>query len=270
MLVAARTHDYGKQPLKELALLLKQEGMDAAQIVLPKAFIEFNSYEDITQEVLETLKESFEENQIKIHILGCYMDLGNPDASVRKYAVDTFKNCLSYAKVLGAKLVGTETAYPRLNKIERGTWYPFMMDSLMRLAEEAERVGEDMAVEPVYWHPLNDLETTENVFEKINSKRLKMIFDPANVLENPRIDQAAYWKDWLYALGDRIEAIHMKDFTEGPNKEYQPVNLGDGVIDYTEIIRWMKQHHPDIVIVREELRPETALRDICYIHELWK
>lgn len=58
-----------------------------------------------------------------------------------------------------------------------------MMDSVARLVEEAERLDVDMALEPVYWHPLEDLETTVEVFEKMNSNRLKMIFDPANVLE---------------------------------------------------------------------------------------
>ena len=35
-----------------------------------------------------------------------------------------------------------------------------MMDSIARLVEEAERLDVDMAIEPVYWHPLEDLETT--------------------------------------------------------------------------------------------------------------
>ena len=47
MLVAARTHDYGKQPVDHLAKLLKSEGIEAAQLVLPKAFSEINSYEEI-------------------------------------------------------------------------------------------------------------------------------------------------------------------------------------------------------------------------------
>ena len=45
MQIAARTHDYGKQPIDRLAGLLKSEGIDAAQLVLPKGFTEINSYE---------------------------------------------------------------------------------------------------------------------------------------------------------------------------------------------------------------------------------
>ena len=127
-----------------------------------------------------------------------------------------------------------------------------------------------MAVEPVYWHPLKDLETTAMVFDKMNSSRLRMIFDPANVLEHPEIDQDAYWDEWLSELGDKIEAVHMKDFVLGENGEYIPVCLGDGVIRYDRIIRWLKTNKPDIVIVREELQMETAQQDLKYMRELWE
>ena len=270
MLIAARTHDYGKQPIDRLAGLLKSEGIDAAQLVLPKGFTEINSYDEVTTEIIERIRSNFDQEGIKIHILGCYMDLGNPDDDVRKNAVDTFKKCLAFNKTLGASIVGSETAYPHLNDEEKKVWHPYMMDSIARLVEEAERLGVDMAIEPVYWHPLKDLETTAMVFDKMNSSRLKMSFDPANVLEYPEIDQDAYWKQWLSELGDKIEAIHMKDFVLGENREYCPVCLGEGVIQYGEIIRWLKINKPDIVIVREELDPKTAQKDIRYMHELWE
>ena len=34
-------------------------------------------------------------------VFGCYMDLGNPDAEVRDYAVKTLKKCLAYSKEAG-------------------------------------------------------------------------------------------------------------------------------------------------------------------------
>ena len=50
---------------------------------------------------------------------------------------------------------------------------------------------------------------------------------------------------------------------------YGPVCLGDGVIRYGEIVKWMKQHKPEIVVVREELEPKTAQKDIAYMRKLW-
>lgn len=269
MLIAARTHDYGKQPVDHLAALLKAEGIDAAQLVLPKGFTEISSYDEVTPEIIGRIRENFEKESVKIHILGCYMDLGNPDDGIRENAVETFKRCLAFNRELGASIVGSETAYPHLSEEEKRVWHPYMMDSIARLVDEAERLEVNMAVEPVYWHPLKDLETTAMVFEKMDSPRLRMIFDPANVLETPDIDQDTYWKEWLAVLGDKIDAVHMKDFIQGESGEYCPVCLGEGVIRYGEIIRWLKANNPDIVIVREELDPQTAQRDIRYMRELW-
>ena len=173
--------------------------------------------------------------------------------------------------MLGASIVGSETAYPHLTDEEKKIWHPYMMDSIARLVEEAERLGVDMAVEPVYWHPLKDLETTAMVFDKMNSSRLRMIFDPANVLEHPEIDRDAYWDEWLSELGDKIEAGPYERFRpRRKTGEYIPVCLGEGVIRYDRIIRWLKTNKPDIVIVREELQMETAQQDLKYMRELWE
>lgn len=271
MRIAARTHDFGKKHINELAPFLKKEGFDAAQLVLPKAFHKIESYDEITEDHLHLIGESFLEHKIDIQILGCYMDLGNPDEEVRKIAIQNFTNCLKYSKILGAHMVGTETAYPRLNTEDKKIWYGYMMDSLLRITEVAEKEDTLMAIEPVYWHPLEDLETTINVFEKLNSNKVRMIFDPANVLEFPeKVNQAEYWTQWLTAMGDKIDAIHMKDFVLESDRTYQPVVLGEGVMNYESIVKWSKQNSSDIVVVREEIVPKTAQKDISYMRKLWE
>ncbi|MGF6906132.1 sugar phosphate isomerase/epimerase family protein [Fusobacterium sp. PH5-44] len=270
MLIGSRTHDFGRHSIENLPKLLKNNSIEAAQLVLPKGFTDIELYSQVNSDILDKIKKSFADSQVKIHILGCYMDLGNPDNEIRKNAVDTFKKCLSFGKYLGVGVVGTETAYPRLSPNEKKLWYPYMIDSLAQLVTEAEKVGQDMAIEPVYWHPLENLDITIKIFEQFKSRYLKMIFDPANVLEYPEINQGQYWKQWLSALGDKIEAMHMKDFVEGKNREYIPVALGKGVMDYTEIIKWSKINKPNIVVIREELEPQNSIDDIQYIKNLWK
>ncbi|MFR8019078.1 MAG: hypothetical protein ACLU7M_06785 [Mediterraneibacter gnavus] len=65
MLVAARTHDYGKQPVDHLAKLLKSEGIEAAQLVLPKAFSEINSYEEVTPQLVEQIRKNLKKKTSK-------------------------------------------------------------------------------------------------------------------------------------------------------------------------------------------------------------
>lgn len=267
MKIGVRAHDHGRMEIEELAKLLKTEGYQAAQLVLPKVFTGIGCYEDITPDHLERIRRAFEENEIDIPVFGCYMDLGNPDPDVRAYAVKTMKNCLAYSKEVGAKMVGTETAYPHLSREEKEQWRPYMLESIKEVMEEAVRLDVKLAIEPVYWHPLENVEIVLDVMEKINDEEhLRMIFDASNLLQNPETtDQKIYWSEWLEQTGEYIDAMHIKDFTLDAEGKYCPALLGEGVIQYETIARWLHENKPDMYLIREEMNPETAQRDIAFM-----
>lgn len=270
MKIGVRAHDFGRREIGEMAGLLHDEEYEAAQLALPKAFMGIESYDDITPEKLEQIRTSFEKQNIDIAVFGCYMDLGNPDENVRRYAVDTLKKSMTWAKELGAHVVGTETAYPRLNWELRQQWKPFMMDSILRVMEEAVRVDMPLAIEPVWWHPLEDLETTMEVLEKVgDAAHLRMIFDASNLLKHPETtDQDACWTRWLDSVGDVIDVMHIKDFSLDRRKIYQPEALGAGVMDYTAISRWLEKQEREIYLLREEMNLLFAKEDIAFMRSL--
>lgn len=270
MKIGVRAHDFGRREIGEMAGLLHDEEYEAAQLALPKAFMGIESYDDITPEKLEQIRTSFEKQNIDIAVFGCYMDLGNPDENVRRYAVDTLKKSMTWAKELGAHVVGTETAYPRLNWELRQQWKLFMMDSILRVMEEAVRVDMPLAIEPVWWHPLEDLETTMEVLEKVgDAAHLRMIFDASNLLKHPETtDQDACWTRWLDAVGDVIDVMHIKDFSLDRKKIYQPEALGAGVMDYTAISRWLEKQEREIYLLREEMNLLFAKEDIAFMRSL--
>ncbi|MDY3919877.1 MAG: sugar phosphate isomerase/epimerase family protein [Candidatus Limivivens sp.] len=270
MKLGVRAHDYGKRQIEEMAALLREEGYEAAQLVLPKAFTGIDSYQDITLKHLEQIRRVFEMYQIDIPVFGCYMDLGNPDPEVREYAVSNYKRCLTYAKEVGARVVGTETAYPHLTAEEKKRWHPFMMESVKRIVEEAQRIDMRAAIEPVYWHPLTDLETTLEVLRAADDpEHLRLIFDASNLLEFPEsTDQNSYWKEWLDAVGSFIDVLHIKDFSLSENREYQPKVLGAGVIRYEAISRWLHEQNRELYLIREEMDPCFAREDLAFMRKL--
>ncbi len=270
MKIGVRAHDYGKMEIEELAKVLNQEGYEAAQLALPKAFAGIDTYEDITFKHLEHIRTAFEKYKIDIPVFGCYQDLGNPDEEIRKKAVNTVKMCLAYSKEVGAKVVGTETAYPRLNAEEKKLWHPHMIDSIKRIVEEANKLDVKLAIEPVYWHPLDSLEVVMEVMDEVkDDKHLRMIFDASNLLEFPDVtNQNEYWSCWLETTGKYIEAMHIKDFKLDEKGSYVPTCLGDGVIDYTAISKWLHENAPNMYLLREEMNPATAKRDIEYLRRM--
>ncbi len=270
MKLGVRAHDYGRRTIENMAKTLSAEGFQAAQLVLPKAFTEINSYAEINEFHLETISKVFSEYKMDVPVFGCYMDLGNPDADVRKNAIANFRKCLGYAKRIGAKTVGTETACAVLSQEQKKIWYPYMLDSIQRVMEEAQKIDMQVAIEPVQCHPLENLDVTMEIIHMVDdSKHLRLIFDPVNVLKNPlEVDQKQYWSEWMDIAGDYIDVLHMKDIALTENGSQLSVSLGDGLMQYEVIGQWLKKQTREIYLIREGLEPSNAKKDLEYMTQL--
>ncbi len=271
MKLGVRAHDYRKHTIHDMAQLLRERGYNCCQLALPKAFLEIDTYDDINLSLLERIRWEFETAGVEISVFGCYMDLGNPNEEIRVQAVKTFCQCLEWNQVLGAKLVGSETAYPRLDTETKRIWKPYMLESIRQIIEVADRYGVKAAIEPVYWHPLEDIDTVKEVLDTIRDpEHLKIIFDASNLLEFPdTTDQKQYWKTWLDLVGPCVEAIHMKDFVLDEKGQYQGCPIGQGVIDYQSIADWYRVQDREIPLLREEMLPTNDRRDLSAMQSIF-
>ncbi|MCR5235055.1 MAG: sugar phosphate isomerase/epimerase [Lachnospiraceae bacterium] len=142
-----------------------------------------------------------------------------------------------------------------------------MMDSLFEITKAADTFNVDYAIEPVAWHPLSDAEITKEVIEKLNSDHVRVIFDFANVLPRPdETVQENYWRRCFDLLGDRIEAIHLKDFIINEDGMYTPRSLSEGCMDYSVLKEYLVGH-PDMPVIREEIDPLNAAEDIRFMRK---
>ncbi len=270
MKIGVRAHDYGKMKAEQLARTLHDCGYECAQLALPRSIVGIEDYADITYRKVAEIREAFENNQIEIAVFSCYMDLSNPKEEVRRYALDTLKKCLAYGKEAGAHVVGTETSYSLLDAEGKKHCYPYMMDAIKEAVEEAARLDMRLAIEPVHWHPLDSLEVVQDVLEKVNEEKyLRLIFDASNVLkQSDADDQEAYWTVWLEGIGKYIEAMHIKDFVFDENGKTIPTPLGQGILRYEAISRWLRANKPEMYLLREEMNPAIAEAEIAFMKKL--
>lgn len=270
MRIGVRAHDFGRHSPKQLAQILTDAGYNAAQIVMPKVFDGIENYRDITHTQLSEIREALHEADLQISVLGCYMDLSHPDESIRMEAIENIKRCLSYAKELGAVAVASETSYEHLSKEEKRVRRQDMIDSIQRIVCCAEEECIDFAIEPVEWHPLDSIEEVQAVLRAVNySSRLKVLFDAANVITPSEVEkQDEVWKAWLTAFGDRMIALHIKDFVWDEKGVYCPTALGAGVMDYSVISQWIQTKPDGMPLIREETIHECALEDLAYLKKL--
>ena len=100
--------------------------------------------------------------------------------------------------------------------------------------------------------------------DEIGSPNLQIIFDPVNLLDISNYkEREAIIAEAIEVLGEDIAVIHIKDFIV---KEGALVSVaaGTGEMDYTQIIRFIKEKKPYIHTTLENTTPECSAGKSVY------
>lgn len=272
MKIGLRAHDFGRQAPNTLAEKISKAGFETCQLALLRAIEGVENLTDVSKEMLENIGQTFEEHKLQIGVLGCYMEIGYTDKTARLAEVDKFILGLEHGKALNAGLVGTETTFcvPE-DEVEREPAYQGLKDSVLRMVEHAEKIGINIGIEPVATHTINSAQITKRLLDEVNSNRLKVIFDPVNLIltEDDVDNQTDLFSNFLNILGEDTVALHVKDVVlENGEKVWR--NIGSGDIDYAPIFKWFNERSYDIPALREEVKPESYRIDIDEMRRLNK
>lgn len=271
--IGCRAHDYGKLPAAELAAVLHAKGYTGAQLAMPRGIAGVADFAHITEEQLAEIRTAFAAQDVEISVLSCYQDLSAPDADARRAAVDAVKRTLGYAKVLGAKMVGSETAWGPCTDEEKAARRPLMLDSIARITEEAARLDAVFAVESVDVHPLCTPELLREVLDAAaDEAHCRVIFDPVNLFcardGQDRAYQAAHWSRWLEVIGNQLGAVHVKDCRIGADGSKTLLPLGEGDMDYTAIRAFLAACAPAAPLIRDEVILTADTADVRYLRRM--
>ena len=142
MKIGIRAHDFGCLPPVRLAEKMAAQGVEAAQLAIPKAIAGVESYAQVTDGLLREIGAAFREHHIDIAVLGCYIEPSLPDEAARKAQLDTFRLGLRCAAELGAGCVGTETTLFSGPEQERPAAYDILRRSVDAMLNLCISVGE--------------------------------------------------------------------------------------------------------------------------------
>ena len=107
------------------------------------------------------------------------------------------------------------------------------------------------------------------MLDAIDSPNLQIIFDPVNLLDICNYkERDAIIAEAIELLGDDVAMIHIKDFVV-ENGALKSVAAGTGEMDYTQIIRFIKERKPHVHVTLEDTVPENAVAARKYIQRLW-
>lgn len=275
MRLGIRAHDTKYAPLEELIPNIHNLGFKCMHIALSKSIKEFKP--DIctmTPGLAMYMKELCIENKLDIAVLGCYLNLCNPDPEQHKQIVEKYKAHIRFASVLGCGVVGTETGavnveykYEPANHTEEAL--NIFIENLKPIVKYAEQFGVIVAIEPVWKHIVCTIERARKVLDAIDSPNLQIIFDPVNVLYTGNIDrQDEIIEQAFDLLRDDIAVVHCKDYVvEGD--ELKSIAAGTGGLNYPLLLKKIKQYKPYVHCTLENTVPENAIATRDFMENLY-
>ena len=271
-----RLHDAVQAPIEERLKIVKEQEFTCAHVALSKVISE-NSVapQALTPGYAMYLKRLFDKNELDCAVLGCYLNLANPDAAQLKAIQEKYMANIRFAAHLGAGVVGTETGAPNVEyKFEEACWneesLQIFINNLRPVVKYAEQMGVLMAIEPVVRHIVCNPVRARRVLDEIASPNLRIILDPVNLLESYNYEkQDEIIDEAIELLGRDVAVLHVKDFVIKDGKLVS-VPVGQGQCHWDRIMPYMKKEKPYMHATLEDTKPDNAMAALNYIKEIYR
>lgn len=275
MLLGIRLHDIKQDTLENRLKIAQEQGFTCGHLALAKVISEYPVDDSaLTPGLAMHLKHLFAQNQIDVAVLGCYLNLANPNEESLKEITQRYLTNIRFASILGAGVVGTETgAVNEAYATEEANFTEEALEIFIRnlrpVVEYAEKMGVIIAIEPVCRHIVSTPKRARKVLDAIASPNLQIIFDPVNLLDMWNYEQREeIIAEAIELLGKDVAVVHIKDFViEGDKME--EAAAGTGMMDYTQIVKFIKEQKPYIHVTLECTTPENAVAAREYFQGLW-
>ena len=273
MIIGARLHDYGKGTPYEMFSKIAADGFACTQLAYKKSIAGVRSYADVTPELVAETVKACKDTGIWVAIVGAYVELAMNREEERSKNTRDFISQLTVAKALGSVCVGTETT--DMGKQPAGTSRERALYTLCKSLDEilpvAEALDVNVGIEPVYLHSMNTVEATRRVLDTMQSKNLKVILDPANLISAELSGrQQEVWDLAGELLGKDIVAIHFKGQNFRPDGSRYSTSLEDSAIDYAGAFEMIRSLGRDLPVLREEAVPARAASDMAFMRSFWE
>lgn len=272
--IGTLAHAAGHLPLKQLTEKLSGRGIDFVQLALSKAISDIDtSLGRLSPALANHIGEQFHSAGIRIGVLGCYINPIHPDPQQRRHEINRFKEHLRFARDFGTSIVATETAdlttyLSQDSERYEAIGWAILKQTVEELAEEAERWGVFIGLEPVFTHTLSSTEKMVRILDEIPSSNLGVVFDPVNLMPPTAVEAQEVFLDQAFAaFGDRIVLAHLKDVVIQNNKR-QEVRSGKGIFQTKTFLEKLHRVKPGIDISLEQLADDTIDETIQYVRSL--
>lgn len=264
-----RAHDMGRHSVKDLAEKISAKGFHNIQLALQKAVSGIDaSSGSLSPGMGHIICGEFMKRDIRISVMGCYINPVHPDREIRKNHLNRFIEHLRYCRDFGCSVVGTETGSVKGYSDEET--FSVFISSLRIMVEAAEKTGTLVAIEGVAdKDSIHSHEKMKRVFDLIPSPNLGIIYDPVNFLPFQQVrDSDRLMEEAFELFGDKMVAVHAKDYILETDRINKTVPSGKGDLNYPLLLDLIRQYKPMIPVLVENNTPQTIDETINFINRI--
>ena len=278
MKICIRAHDLGVKGTEEILRKLTELDIDGVQMVCYKAYDDV-AYAPgaITEARAVEIAAQFAAAGKCIPLIGAYFNPVHSNREKAQRCEGIFGEYLKVAGIMGCGFVGSETGsfnddkwtyHPR-NRTEEAL--ETVAETFGRLCDVAAEHGAVVAMEGAAGHVCHDPDALDKVQKMMNKENLRVIFDLYNYMDQDnQFDYLKILEHGLELFGNRILLFHMKDCLLSAEEAPRQVNYGTGDLNHVEILRRIKAHNPDAILVLEGTTGEGIQFAVQKIKELWE
>ncbi|WP_143873102.1 sugar phosphate isomerase/epimerase family protein [Catenovulum sediminis] len=260
-----RAHDYGTGTPAHIAQKLAAYKPDCIQLALAKSFPFIQEKPgQITPGLAQHIRDAFAQYHINIAVLGCYINPIHPDPKQKELSLQRFEEHLRFARDFGCAIVGTETGSCNADcsyhpKSQSESAFLELVDSIRRLADTAEKYGTIVGIEGVaHHHTIHSYEKMVRLLELVNSANVQVIYDPVNFFPLGQCTRQHELMEKAFEMfGDKIVAVHCKDFVIENGKKEGDLPSGTGEFDHAYLLNWLAREKPLIHTILENTNSEN-------------
>jgi len=273
--LSIRAHDFNqKESVDELGKSISSHGIHSIQFAPGISFPDVPSEgQHMNPGMGNYYRKAFGKQGIDIAILSCYINMIHPDIEERNTVLNKFCSYLDVAKSFGADMVATETGcvdaeihYTEENFTDEA--FEKVVSSVKELMNHAEKAGMTVAIEGGKNHPIHTPEKMKQLIDRIDSSNMKVILDVTNYLMPDTYNEQHDVIDRSFELfGDKIYAVHLKDFVVKENK-IVPVTIGEGQMDFHYLLTVIKHYKPYLNLVMEETKEDELEKAVTHLNEI--
>lgn len=274
--IGLRAHDYGQGTPTEIAQIIGQYGVTSIQLALAKSFPFISEKPgQLSPGFANHVRDTFAAKGINIAVLGCYINPIHPDPLMKEQSLLRFEEHLRFARDFGCAVVGTETG----SRNADCTYHPDsqteeafleLVASVKRLAITAEKYGSIVGIEGVaYHHVIHTYDKMQRMLDLVDSPNVQIIYDPVNFFPLDQCHRQEELVDEAFErFGDRIVAIHCKDFTNQNGRKAGDMPSGTGEMNHAHLFKRISQYKPFAHTILENTNLQNIKQVLAFINRV--